>query len=116
MKTHLTSLALCVGLLFNSVAGSAAECETDTIKSVRNSPQPGGSSGIYIATSAGRMFEVLGQDFIDPTRWQPQEQITICVDEPESSNPNLAYYKITNLKRSEVLVVLSISEIPPRSN
>ena len=96
-------LVVWLSVLLGSPAWSAVQCETDTISAVQN-------AGTRIATVKGRLFEPLGQDFIDPSRWRPQEQITICIEPSVPPLPNPPFYKLTNLSRGETLVVLDVKD------
>ena len=100
---RLAYFAVLLSVSFGFPAWSAVQCETDTIRVVRD-------KGARIETVKGRLFEPLGQDFIDPTRWRPQEQITICAEEPVPLVPNPPFYKLTNLSRGETLAVLDLKE------
>lgn len=96
-------LIVWVSALLSFPAWSAVQCETDTISAVLD-------SGARIATAKGRVFEPLGQDPIDPSRWRPQEQITICAEERVPLVPDPPFYKLTNLSRGETLVVLDVKD------
>jgi len=103
MAIHLAHLVVCLSVSLSFPAWSAVQCETDTISAVRD-------AGARITMVKGRLFEPLGQDFIDPSRWRPQEQITICAEPPVPLAPSAPFYKLTNLSRGETLVVLDVKD------
>lgn len=102
-RSKVLASAVATTLFFGFPAWSAVQCESDTISGIQ-------AAGARIATVKGRLFEPLGQDFIDPLRWRPQEQVTICVEESVPLVPNPPFYKLTNVSRGETLVVLDAKD------
>jgi len=82
-------------LLVMPITACAADCTQDMIRSVSKSGA--------IVTSSGHLFQVLGQDFIDYTKWGPNEQVTVC---EKSSADQAPVYHLTNAARKETLVVV----------
>ena len=102
MKNYLLLIFI---LLSCPLTGCASNCEKDILQSVKK-------SGEYMVLSSGHAFKVLGQDFIDPTQWQPNDEINVCSRVSDSSNSKLSTYQLTNVRRNESLVVLQVKEIP----
>jgi hypothetical protein len=75
-------------------------CTRDTIKSFNQ------SSGELLTTS-GEKFQALGQDFIVPVEWRPNEQLSVC-DDTRQAPPadNIGLYQIVNLTRGEILTFM----------
>ena len=103
MAIRLAYLIVWLSVSLGFPAWSAVQCEADAIRVVQD-------KGARIETVKGRLFQPLGQDFIDPSRWRPQERVTICVEDSVPLVPTPLFYKLTNLSRGETLVVLDAKD------
>ncbi|MFZ6727261.1 hypothetical protein ACO0K2_17345 [Undibacterium sp. MH2W] len=64
--------------------------------------------GAYIISVKGLAYQFLGQDFIDQTKWRRGQSIEVCNEVNPDLSDTTKLFKITNLKRKESLVVMSI--------
>ena len=76
----------------------AANCHEDIITRVSK-------DGAVIDTKTGGAFDVLGQDFIDPTTWHAGDHVTVCT-EADSQPKGAPVYDLNNHRLGERLVVI----------
>ena len=95
MRTVMVSL-LCLTVQCHALR--AEDCTRELLKTYTDPPGD-------LVTVSGERFRVLGEDFIDPNEWLPNQKLMVCKDIPQSRKFNEKLYQIKNLDRGETLEV-----------
>lgn len=109
ITTSVWLLLVAAGLQLAAASSSSAEqspsnslpagCVVDAL--AQRPPKSG-----LIHTKSGRLFQALGQDFIDDTTWRKAESIVICEGPSDHTAKPMPRYHLRNVPRGEELVVV----------